>query len=320
MTSRKNGPTIYQPIDPLKSPRFGDPVTFNRLPYVSDISGKKVDVAILGIPFDGGTTFRPGARFGPRAVRDASVLSRNFHPTLRVHVYDRLNVVDGGDIPVNPLNMNTTMKNIESTLKRVHRAGARTICVGGDHSVILPDLRAVHAKFGTPTLIHFDAHTDTADAAWGEKFHHGTPIRRAIEEGLLDGRKIFQIGIRGPLTSPKQDDYLVEQKINVLDIDGFMDPRKRGSFFSKLKRVAGKGPCYLSFDVDAVDPAYAPGTGTPVVGGMTSYEALASLRALNGLRFVGANVVEVSPPYDHAEITALLGAAVVFEILALMAK
>ncbi len=310
----------YQPKNPLKSPRFGDIATFNRLPYVPDFDDEDVDVVLLGIPFDGGTTYRPGARFAPRAVREASALNRNFNPHLGVHVFERLSVVDGGDVGVNPLQIQKTFKNIEEHITRVHEAGARCISIGGDHSILLPDLRAIQKKFGEITLIQFDAHTDTADSAWGEKYHHGTPIRRAIEEGLLVGPKIFQIGIRGPLTSPTQEDYVKEQGIQVLDIESFYDLSKRSEFLSKIRNVAGDGPCYLSFDVDGVDPAYAPGTGTPVVGGMTSFEALQTVRGLQGLHFVGADVVEISPAYDHADITSLLGAALVFEMLSLMAK
>jgi agmatinase len=309
----------YQPVNPLKSPRFGDIATFNRLPYVPDLAGKNVDIAILGIPFDGGTTFRPGARFGPRAVRDSSVLCRNYNSNLGVHVYQTVNVVDAGDVSINPINFHATMENIENHISQVHQANARAISVGGDHSVLLPDLRAIHKKYGKVTLVHFDAHTDTGDSAWGEKYHHGTPIRRAIEEGLIQGSNIFQIGIRGPLTSASQDDYIKEQGIHILDIDTFYDIPKRNQFFDLIHKVAGKGPCYLTFDVDGVDPAFAPGTGTPVVGGMTSFEALQSIRRLKGLHFVGANVVEISPPYDHADMTSLLGAAVVFEFLSLMA-
>ncbi len=316
----------YAPKNPLLSPRFGDVATFNRLPYVPDLKGKDVDVAIIGVPFDGGTSYRPGSRFGPRAVRDASVLCRNFNPSLGIHVYDRLNVVDGGDVSVNPLNLQTTFKNIEKHVRQVHEAGARAILVGGDHSIFLPELRAIHAKFGKPIIVQFDAHTDTADSAWGEKYHHGTPIRRAIEEKLISGSDVFQIGIRGPLTSADQEDYCHEQKISILDIESFQDSKKRARFFSAIHKKAkgsGKGkprPVYVTFDVDGVDPAFAPGTGTPVVGGMTSLEALTCVRALKGLHVCGANVVEISPPYDHAELTSLLGAALVFEFLGLMAS
>ena len=318
-------PADYRPKNPLVSPRFGDVATFNRLPYLPDLKGKGVDVAILGVPFDGGTTFRPGARFAPRAVREASVLNRNFHPGLGVHVYDRLNVVDGGDVSVNPLNLPVTFKNIEKRVSEVHSAGARAILVGGDHSILLPELRAIHRKFGKPILVQIDAHTDTADSAWGEKYHHGTPVRRAIEEDLISGSDVFQIGIRGPLTSADQEEYCREQKINILDIDSFSDSKKREQFIQLIHSRANKGgrgkrrPVYLTFDVDGVDPAYAPGTGTPVVGGMTSREALDFVRRLRGLDICGANVVEISPPYDHAELTSLLGAALVFEFLSLMA-
>ncbi|MEN9723705.1 MAG: hypothetical protein RJB38_1691 [Pseudomonadota bacterium] len=316
----------YRPRNPLLSPRFGDIATFNRLPYLPDLKGKQADVAILGVPFDGGTSFRPGARFAPRAVREASVLNRNFNPALGVHVYDELNVVDAGDISVNPLNLQATYQNIEARVTEVLEAGARAILVGGDHSIFLPELRAVHKQFGKPIVVQIDAHTDTADQAWGEKYHHGTPIRRAIEEDLICGSDVFQIGIRGPLTSADQEAYCREQKINILDIDGFYDLSVREEFFERIHAKAGthgprskRRPVHITFDVDGVDPAYAPGTGTPVIGGMTSREALGCLRRLRGLWICGANVVEISPPYDHADLTSLLGAGVVFEFLSLMA-
>ncbi len=313
------GKRVFKPLNPLTHPRFGDVATFNRLPYVPEFTGNDVNVAIIGVPFDGGTTYRPGARFAPRAVRDASVLCRNYHPTLKVPVYELLNVVDAGDITCIPMNLQATYKNIEARVNEAHSAGVRTICVGGDHSIILPELRAIARKHGKPTLIQFDAHTDTAESAWGERYHHGTPIRRAIEEGLLDGKRIFQIGVRGPLTSPDQEKYVEDEGINVLDIDAFHDLKKRDAFFAQIKKVAGKGPVFVSFDVDGLDPAYAPGTGTPVVGGLTTFEALQCLRRLGGLRVVGADLVEISPPYDHADITSLFGAAYVFEVLSLMA-
>lgn len=310
---------MYAPLSPLLAPRFAGIATFSRLPYVPEIKGKKLDVAVLGLPFDGGTTFRPGARFGPRAVRDASVLCRNYHPELGVDVYGKLRVADAGDVAVNPISIEKTYAEIERRVGAIQRGGTRTICIGGDHSVLLPELRAIHAVHGPVTLIHFDAHTDTADSAWGERFHHGTPIRRAIDEGLIEGKRLFQIGIRGPLTSPEQNQYVREQGNRVLDMEGFGDGARRERFFREIHETARRRPCMLTFDVDGVDPAFAPGTGTPVVGGLTSREALESVRRLRGLRFVAADVVEISPPYDHAELTSLLGAALVFEFLSLMA-
>jgi arginase family enzyme len=185
--------------------------------------------------------------------------------------------------------------------------------------VLLGELRAVKKSFGEPVLVHFDAHDDAGDGTWGERYHHGTPIRRAIEEKLINGARVFQIGIRQPLTAASQLNYVREQKINTLTIEGFKDPATRDQFFNRIRNVAGKKPAFLTFDIDSIDPAYAPGTGTPVVGGMTSFEAIAAVRALKGLHFVGANVVEISPPFDHAEITSLLGAALMFEFLSLMA-
>lgn len=307
-----------RPVNPLQHPRFAGITTFSRLPYVPEITKNSTDLVVLGAPFDGGTTFRPGARFGPRAIREASVLCRNYNPHLQVNVYEKMRVVDGGDIQVNPLNLQATYKNIERHVGEVYRAGARPVILGGDHSIGLPLWRAAHKAHGDFTLIHFDAHTDTADQAWGEKYHHGTPIRRAIEEGILKGDRIFQIGIRGPLTVADQEQYSEDHGIHTLDIDAFQDPKKKAAFFSKIRKVAGKKPCYLTFDIDGIDPAYAPGTGTPVVGGLTSREALAAVRELKGLHFVCADMVEVAPAYDHSDITSLLAAALVFEFMSLM--
>lgn len=317
---RMSPENTLKPLNPLEHPRFAEITTFSRLPLKRSFKKGELDVAIVGIPFDGGTTYRPGARFGPRAVRQASVLCRNYSSEHDLDIYERLRVADGGDVQVNPLNLKKTFSNIETFMTRAHGAGARVISIGGDHSILLPELRAIRKSFGKPIIIQFDAHTDTADQAWGESLHHGTPIRRAIEEKLIDGKDVFQIGIRGPLTSKSQDDYLREQKINVLDMNTFENETKRDAFFSRLMKQAKGRPCFLTFDVDGVDPAFAPGTGTPVVGGLTSREAFRCVRSLSGLKFVGGNVVEIAPAYDHAEMTSLLGAALVFEMLALMAE
>ncbi len=307
------------PLNPLEVPRFGGITTFSRLPYMPEIKRKMADIGILGIPFDGGTTYRPGARMAPRSIRQSSVLNRNFNPELGVDVYQALRAADLGDISVNPLSLQKTFKKIQSTYQAVLGAHIQPIALGGDHSILLPILREIKKKHKRFILIQFDAHTDTADQAWGEKYHHGTPVRRLIEEKILKGPDIFQIGIRGPLSHPSQDEYIHKNKINVLGIRDFYNTNTNEMFFNRIKTHASKLPVYVSFDVDGVDPAYAPGTGTPVVGGMTSFEALESVRKLAGLNIVGADVVEVSPAYDHAEITSLLASALVFEFMSLMA-
>lgn len=308
-----------KPQNPRQVPRFGGLPTFSRLPYKPDFKNQELDVAILGIPSDAGTTFRPGARFGPRGLREASVLCRNYHPVLDVDIYDTLRIADIGDVATDPISLQKTFDSIQEKIRWVLKRGAKPVSLGGDHSQLLPILRAMSEKHRPLTLIHFDAHTDTGDEAWGEKYHHGTPVRRAIEEKLVDPKRIFQIGIRGPQGARGQEDYGREKGIHVLTAEGYDDAKTRDRFFAKLKQVAGKNPCYLTFDIDGVDPAYAPGTGTPVVGGLTSREALAAVRKLAGLRLVGADIVEVSPPYDQSDITCLLGAALVFEFLSLMA-
>lgn len=309
-----------KPENPLALPRFAGISTFGRLPLITDYAKKGINIGILGIPYDGGTTVRTGSRMGPRAIRQASCLNRNYNPSLGVDVYEHLACADLGDVALSPLSIPKALKAIEKQESAIIKEGIRIISLGGDHLVLLAELRALHRKYGKKlTLIQFDAHTDTADQAWGEKYHHGTPIRRAIEEGLIQGSRVFQIGIRGPLTSKTELDYIKQRKINVLDMDAFESVKSRDDFFKQIHKTAGDGPCFLTFDVDGVDPAFAPGTGTPVVGGLTSREAFDCIRRLKGLDFVGANVVEVSPPYDVSELTSLLAARVVFETMSLMA-
>jgi len=306
-------PKGHSPKNPLLSPRFGDIATFARLPHMTDLKG--VDIAVLGIPFDGGTTYRPGARFGPRAIRHASVMNRNVHPVHEVHLYETFSVVDYGDINCNPLNLKKAHLAVEQTYETLMNAQVLPVAMGGDHSVMYPILRTLkkkHKRFG---LIQFDAHTDTADQAWGESFHHGTPVRRLIEEGVLRGDDIYQIGIRGPLTSHDQMKWDYEQGISHLTIEDYHEKGMK-QFVAKMDRSI---PYYLSFDIDGVDPAFAPGTGTPVVGGLTSYEAMDCVRKLKGLQFIGFDLVEVAPAYDHAEITSLLASALIFEFMSLAA-
>lgn len=303
---------IYQPA-------VSGNATFGRLPRIDELGDEKIDLAVLGIPFDGLVTYRPGARFGPSAIRQSSVLCRGYSPQMGVGVYERLRACDAGDVNVNLFDYEETFRRIEQRIADLQQRGAAVISLGGDHSILLPILRATCKKYPDLTLIQFDAHTDTSDATSGHKFHHGTSVRNLIEENLVRGDHIFQIGTRGSVASAAYHDYARAAGIHTLDMHGFHDPHARASFIETLRGVAGSAPCYLTFDIDGVDPAFAPGTGTPAVGGLTSFEALDMMRALRGLQLVGGDVVEVAPAYDHSEITSLLAAAIAFETAALIA-
>ena len=305
-----------EPRNPFVSPRFGQIATFMLLPFAE--SPANLDVALMGIPYDGGTSYRTGARFGPRAVREQSSLIRPWHPVLKVHPFERLRVADCGDVDVVPISIERTYEQIERRLDAVLAAGTTPLCVGGDHSISLPILRAIARRHGPVGVIHFDAHPDTWDEYFGSKFFHGTPFRRAVEEGAVEPRRMIQVGIRGPLYGPEDFAFQDQHGIEVIRIEAV---KEHGVAWAveRLARLRG-GPVYVSFDIDAVDPAYAPATGTPEVGGLTSYEALALLRGLAGMDLVGADVVEVSPPYDGpGQITSLLAANLMFEIVTLFA-
>jgi agmatinase len=288
------------------------------LPHLTSIGDQEFDLAVLGIPFDGMVTNRPGARFGPNAIRQSSIRGRNYSQQMEVAVYDRMRSVDVGDVQVNPFDYAETFREIESRVSELQQKGAAVVSLGGDHSVLLPILRATHRKYPALTVIQFDAHTDTSDEGWGQRFHHGTPVRRAIEEGLVQGSRIFQIGIRGASGSAGYNDFANEAGIHILNMQDFHDSALRATFLETLREVAGSDPCYLTFDVDGIDPAFAPGTGTPVVGGLTSFEAINTMRSFRGLKFIGGDVVEVAPAYDSSDITSLLAATLVFEIAALI--
>jgi len=303
-----------QPINALENPRFAGIPTFMRLPHIPD--AKRLDVALIGIPFDGGTSYRAGPRFGPRHVRQQSAIIRPYHPVLDVSPFDLLRVADYGDLAVNPLSIEDTFRRIESGLKTVLDDGAVPLCVGGDHSILLPILRGIHNAHGPVALVQLDAHSDTWDQYWGMKYSHGTPVRRAIEEGLLDEEHILQIGLRGQLYGAGDLAYAREHQIKMITAeavhdDGMSAVREALASFRGSKT-------YLSLDIDVVDPAFAPGTGTPQVGGLSSHQILTLLRAMAGLNFVGCDVVEVSPQYDCAEITSLLAANLLFEQLCLL--
>jgi agmatinase len=277
-----------------------------------------LDVALLGVPYDGGVSYRPGARFGPRAVRDQSSLIRPWHPVLKVHPFERMRVADCGDVDVVLISIDRTLVAITERVNAIVTAGAVPVCVGGDQSVTLAILRGLARRHGPLGIVHFDAHPDTWDEYFGSKFSHGTPFRRAVEEGLVEPRRMIQVGIRGPLYGPEDFAFHDQYGIEVIRIEMV---KERGLIWvaQRLKSLQG-GPVYCSFDIDAVDPAYAPGTGVPEVGGLTSYEALCLVRALEGLTLVGGDIVEVAPPYDGpGQVTALLAANLLFEIVSLLA-
>jgi len=304
--------SVWRPRDPFRSPRFGQIATFMLLPAAPGPEG--LDVALLGIPYDGGTSYRPGARFGPRAVREQSALIRPWHPVLKVHPFERLRVADCGDVDVIPISIEETYAAISARIDLVSGAGARPLSIGGDHSVTLPILRSLARRHGPVGVVHFDAHPDTWDEYFGHKFFHGTPFRRAVEEGVVDPRRFIQIGIRGPLYGPEDFAFHDQHGIDAIRIEAV---KEHGVSWvgERLHRLRG-GPVYCSFDIDAVDPAFAPATGTPEVGGLTSYEALSLIRVLAGLSLVGADIVEVSPPYDGpGQVTSLLAANLMFELV-----
>jgi len=305
------------PRNPFVSPRFGQIATFMLLPQAE--TARDLDVALLGIPYDGGTSYRTGARFGPRAVREQSSLIRSWNPVLKVHPFEKLRVADCGDVDVVPISIERTYEAVERRIAAVTAEGALPVCVGGDHSVTLPILRALARRHGPLGVVHFDAHPDTWDEYFGSKFFHGTPFRRAVEEGHVDPRRMIQVGIRGPLYG--DEDFAFHQQHGI-EFHRIESVKEQGTAWvaERFSRLRTGGPVYCSFDIDAVDPAYAPGTGTPEVGGLTSYEALVLVRALAGMPLVGADVVEVSPLYDGpGQITALLAANLLFELVSVLA-
>ena len=304
------------PRNPFTSPRFGQIATFMLLPPAPSAAG--LDVALLGVPYDGGASYRTGARFGPRAVREQSSLIRPWNPVLKVHPFERLRVADCGDVDVVPISIERTLEAITRRIDDVSAAGAMPVCVGGDHSITLGVLRSLGRRHGRLGIVHFDAHPDTWDEYFGSKLFHGTPFRRGVEEGLIDPGRMIQVGIRGPLYGPEDFAFHDQHGIEVVRVEAL---KERGTAWvaQRFARLAG-APVYCSFDIDAVDPAYAPATGTPEVGGLTSYEALTLVRSLTGLSLVGADVVEVSPPYDGpGQVTSLLAANLLFELVSVLA-
>lgn len=300
-----------------QDPRFSGIATFMGLPLCNDPS--ELDIAIVGVPYDGAAESRPGARHGPRELRNASMAMRPIHPTTRINPYQICRVGDGGDVPMRHIfDVSTSMDEITTFFETIHASGARPLAAGGDHSISLPILRAIAAD-APVGLIHFDAHHDTCDEEMGCRYTHGTPFRRAVEEGLLDPKRVVQVGIRGPRVSESAPSFSQDSGMRVIQIEEFYDLGVENTI-QAIRNVVSDDNVYLSFDIDVLDPAFAPGTGTPEIGGMTSLEAQLLLRGLNGVDIIGADLVEVSPPLDSSGITTLAGATLMFEILCLMAE
>jgi agmatinase len=305
------------PADATVVPRFAGIGTFARLPMIDQVP--EWDIALVGIPFDGGTTYRPGARFGPNAVRQGSRLLRPYHPELDTLPFERVQVVDAGDISCSPFDAAAAVAQIEDAASGLLAGGGRIMAVGGDHTIALPLLRATSRRHGPLALVHFDAHLDTWDTYFGERFTHGTPFRRAWEEGLLLRERSAHVGLRGPLYG--SGDLADDAAMGFLQIST-SDVARDGTdaVIRRLVERVGDAPLYVSVDIDVLDPAHAPGTGTPEAGGLTSRELLELLRGLDGLSIVGGDVVEVAPAYDHAEITAIAAAHVLYDLVTLMSR
>lgn len=307
----------FKPLSGRLSPRFAAVKTFFRLPHVQ--VEEAYDVGIFGIPSDLGVSYRPGARFAPTQVREFSSLGRGFHWSRGVNIFEKIKVADIGDCPVTPLSIEQTMAQIESYVLALLALKKKFVAVGGDHSNTLPVLRALKRHYGQPlAFIHFDAHLDTYPAAWGCEYHHGAFARHAIEEGLVDTSKMVQIGLRGPLAAKEDLDFIKKHKVTAITVDDIRAGTHLNDFLKKLPQF-DQTPTYISFDIDCLDPAYAPGTGTPVPGGLTTYETQKILQNLKIPNLVGADIVEISPAYDSSNITALAGVDTLFETLCLMA-
>jgi guanidinopropionase len=302
--------------DPQLRPRYSGVATFFRTPLVEVLNG--VDIGVLGIPFDGGVTNRTGARHGPRAVREQTTLVRRYNQATGIGPFDLVRVADVGDAWLEkPYELTGALKEIEAVVAKLHEAGTIPLSVGGDHSVTLPVLRAI-SRDGPIGLVHIDAHCDTGDDYLGSRFHHGAPFRRAVEEGLIDPKRTIQIGIRGSINHPDMWKFSHDSGMRVVYMEEFTDKGWRWAAEEAL-RVVGAGPAYLSFDVDGLDPVFAPGTGTPESGGISMVEAQRFIRAVQGLNFVGGDVVEVSPPFDPSGLTAQNAANILFEVLCVLA-
>jgi agmatinase len=315
-TPRVNTGKIIGQVDATQMPRYGGIATFAHLPQINEVND--VDVAIVGVPFDTGVSYRPGARFGPNHVRESSRLLRPFNPAANVSPFATQQVVDAGDIAANPFDIEEAISSIHKSYDQLLERAKRIVTIGGDHTITLPILRSLKAKHGPISVVHFDAHLDTWDSYFGADYTHGTTFRRASEEGLLDPEGCMHIGIRGPLYAAKD---LTDDKALGFQIFSSVEFQDVGvaAAIEKMKARVGKRPMYISIDIDVLDPAHAPGTGTPEAGGLTSRELLSLLRATAGMNVVGADIVEVAPAYDHAQITGIAASHAMYELISAFA-
>ncbi|MBV7394998.1 agmatinase [Mameliella sediminis] len=310
---------FFHPVSGFDLPRFAGVPTFMRLPHLTPDHPRfaEVEIGLVGVPWDSGTTNRPGPRHGPRQLRDASTMIRAQHASTGVRPFEAANCADLGDVGPNPADIPDSMARITSFYAQLTASGIRPLTAGGDHLTSLPVLRAL-AKDGPLGMVHFDSHTDLFHSYFGGTMYtHGTPFRRAVEEGLLDPKRVIQIGIRGTMYDAEDRDFAAANGIRIVPIEEFF-ARGVEDVMQEAREIAGQAPCYVSYDIDFVDPTFAPGTGTPEVGGPNSYQALQVCRELAGLNIAGADLVEVSPPFDQAGGTAFLGVSIMFELLCAM--
>ncbi len=307
--------TLFEPLGGNQMPRFGGPATMMRLPSRPDAAD--LDACFVGVPFDIGTSNRSGARFGPRQIRAESCLLRPYNMGTRAAPFDALAVADIGDVATNPYNLNDSIRRIEEAFTLILANGCRPLTLGGDHTIALPILRAIKAKHGPVGMVHIDAHADVNEHMFGEPIAHGTPFRRAVEEGLLDCRRVVQIGLRGTGYAAEDFDWPRQQGFRVVQAEECWH-RSLAPLMAEVRSQVGGGPVYFSFDIDGLDPSIAPGTGTPEIGGLTGMQALEVIRGCRGLEIVGGDLVEVSPPYDPSGNTALMAANLLFELLCVL--
>lgn len=312
---------FFEPVSGNTLPRFAGMPSFMRLPAMDWDHPRlgEVEIGLIGVPWDGGTTNRPGARHGPRQLRDLSTMIRATHPVSRISPFHQVKCADLGDCPVNPADLQDTMQRVTDFYSQVRQAGIMPMTAGGDHLVSLPVLRGLAAE-GPVGMIHFDAHTDLFDSYFGGyRMTHGTPFRRAIEEGLLEPEKVVQIGIRGTMYDGEDIEWGRANGVRIITMDEFAD-RSIGDVMEEARGIVGTTPTYISFDIDCIDPAFAPGTGTPEIGGFTTREAQLLCRRLEGVNIIGADLVEVSPPFDDTGNTAWVGVSIMFELLCMLAS